>query len=253
MRYRYTFLTLCRFEPSVRLHSFKLRVLPMESAVQHVLESHVSVTPCVQLCQSTDAFGNAILYGTLRESHEQFVVCSEGRVEKSSEPLSAPSPAPYYHYVTALTAWDASLPALCQGRSPADLMHVLHSRLQYERFVTDNSTTALQALTLGRGVCQDYAHLMIAGCRAVGYAARYVGGLVEGEGETPAWEEVHEGGCWHACDPTPDSRAGEGFLKIAHGRDASDCPVNRGRFYQWTSEIMEVKCKVTHDTDSDFT
>lgn len=225
----------------------------MPSAMQHVLEHSVSVTPPVSLCHSTDAFGNAVLYGTVRDEHDRFAVCSEGRVDTSAEPLPDLSPVPYYHYATALTAWDASLQSLCRGLSPEAIMHVLHGRMQYQRFVTDNSTTALQALALGRGVCQDYAHLMIAGCRSAGYAARYVGGLVEGEGETHAWVEVYEGNCWHAYDPTHDSRAGEGFLKIAHGRDVSDCPLNRGRFYQWTSEIMEVKCKVTNDTDSDLT
>ena len=123
-------------------------------------------------------------------------------------------------------------------------MHAVHRSLAYERFVTDNTTTAQQALLLGKGVCQDFAHLMIAACRSAGLPARYANGLVLGEGETHAWVEVWHDGVWLAYDPTHDCRVDWDYVKLAHGRDVDDCPTNRGRFYGWTSELMTVNCKL---------
>lgn len=224
----------------------------MENAAQHILHASVELTPSPLLCQATDAFGNALLYGTLREPHDRFVVRSAGVADVMPLPLPDAVPAPYYWYATSLTRWDASLLTMCCGRSPEDIMHLIHARMRYRRFVTQNTTSALEAWSLAEGVCQDYAHIMTAACRAAGHAARYVNGLMVGEGETHAWVEVWEDGFWHSYDPTHDRRAGEGYVKIAHGRDASDCPVNRGRFFQWTSEIMKIKCIVSNDTDSNL-
>lgn len=76
------------------------------------------------------------------------------------------------------------------------------------------------------GVCQDFAHVMLAACRAEGFLARYVSGMVPGEGETHAWVEVYEDGHWHACDPTFNKPADEGYIKLAHGHDTNDSAVN---------------------------
>ena len=66
----------------------------------------------------------------------------------------------------------------------------VHGALVYAHGKTSVTTTAAQALACGSGVCQDYAHLMIALCRAVGLPVRYVSGHLLGEGGTHAWVEV---------------------------------------------------------------
>lgn len=116
------------------------------------------------------------------------------------------------------------------------ICETVHRSLVYEQHVTDTTTTAAEALRLGQGVCQDYAHFMITLCRLRGLKARYACGFYVGEtGETHAWVEVYDGQRWEAYDPTRGTRAETGYVKLAHGRDAADCPVSRG-VYRGTAE-----------------
>ena len=76
-------------------------------------------------------------------------------------------------------------------------MNDLYENFTYIPGVTDIHTTAGEALRLGRGVCQDYAHIMTAVLRYMGIPARYVNGLMIGEGYTHAWVEVYTDGGWY--------------------------------------------------------
>jgi len=123
------------------------------------------------------------------------------------------------------------------GLSLAD--HVndwVYKSMTYRHGVTGVRTTAAEALALGAGVCQDYAHVMLAVCRACGLPSRYVSGHMLGQGGTHAWVEVvlpAEGGrdavAW-AFDPTHVSRAGLGYVKIAAGRDYADVAPTSGTY-----------------------
>lgn len=243
MLYRFEFITESEFEPVVGFHFFKLRVLPAENAFQHIIQSNMEIYPELKLNSAVDGFGNKLLYGGYEEEHERFRVRTMGIVECCDYILPEESPCDFYLYHTLLTDCNEAVRKMALGSTVIEIMHKVHHVLRYERFVTDNTTTATQALQKGVGVCQDYAHIMISACRSVGLRARYVNGLAEGEGESHAWVEVYENGCWRGYDPTYDREIKEGYMKIAHGRDANDCPVNRGRFYQWTSEKMNVLSK----------
>ena len=109
-----------------------------------------------------------------------------------------------------------------------------HQALTYEYGVTAVHTTAAQALAGGRGVCQDYAHVMLAVCRAAGLACRYVSGHLAGEGGSHAWVEVMSaeagGAVAVAFDPTHDRRAGRGYVTVAVGCDYADVPPTSGTF-----------------------
>jgi transglutaminase-like putative cysteine protease len=71
---------------------------------------------------------------------------------------------------------------------------------------------------------------MIALCRRQGIPARYVNGFLVGEGETHAWVEIFDGYNWLGFDPTHNCRISDGYVKLAHGRDAHDCSVSRGMY-----------------------
>lgn len=250
----YEFITECAFDPEVRCHSYKLRVQPMACDCQRPVSGQVLLTPVADVNHSVDSFGNSVIYGLIEDEHKAFSVLSKGRVECGPYGIADPSPAEYYRYPTPLTQCNDELRALAAGLDPAGTMHATHRALRYQRFVTTNATTAIEALNGGVGVCQDFAHVMIAACRAAGYLARYVNGMVVGEGETHAWVEVYDAaqGLWLGYDPTFDRPVTSGYIKLAHGRDTNDCPVNRGRFFNWTTETMTIKCKVTNDTDCDI-
>ncbi len=112
-----------------------------------------------------------------------------------------------------------------------------HRALTYTYDVTDVRTSAAEAVAGGRGVCQDFAHVMIALCRAAGLPARYVSGHLVGEGGSHAWVEVMvpdstrpECTVAVAFDPTHDRRAGQGYLTVAVGRDYPDVAPTSGTF-----------------------
>ena len=109
--------------------------------------------------------------------------------------------------------------------------------MTYRYGVTGVRTTAAEALELGAGVCQDYAHVMLAVCRACGLPSRYVSGHLLGQGGTHAWVEVvlptHDGtgdAIAHAFDPTHASRGGLGYVSVAVGADYSDVAPTSGTY-----------------------
>jgi transglutaminase-like putative cysteine protease len=130
---------------------------------------------------------------------------------------------------TALRAAAARLAA--GGEKGADVAGAVggwvHRRMNYGFDRTGVRTTAGEALAAGHGVCQDYAHLMLALCRLLGIPARYVSGHLVGEGGTHAWVEVLLPGRGHAVeivawDPTHNRPADLRYLTVAVGRDYRD-------------------------------
>ena len=140
---------------------------------------------------------------------------------------------------TRLTSPNDAIARLVAGcdRAPELICERVHRALAYEWGVTGVETTAAEALSAARGVCQDYAHLMVAACRLVGVPARYVSGHLLGEGGSHAWVEVlHRDpehlGRWQveAWDPTHGRRTDHSYITIATGRDYCDVAPMSGTF-----------------------
>ncbi|GIW87022.1 MAG: transglutaminase [Isosphaeraceae bacterium] len=128
------------------------------------------------------------------------------------------------------------------------LMQALRERFRYDPRVTTERTPLSEALRLGRGVCQDYAHLFIGSCRSLGIPARYVSGYVNHPGEiaTHAWCQVWCGPEveWLDLDPTTGQFVADDHVVVAIGRDYSDVPPNRGVWKGEGEEQMEVSVRV---------
>ena len=251
--YRYSYTVRSTFLPHVDWHFFKLRAVPCNNGFQHVKKTCFDITPKCHFSTSCDGFGNAVQYGSFDYDHDSFTMISEGEVLQSGEYAIIARPEPFYLAETHLTACDDEMKFVARNlgkkkandkATPLEIMHFVHNHITYKPYATDVTTTARDVFQRKEGVCQDYAHLMIALCRASGLHARYVNGLIIGEGQTHAWVEVSIDNVWHAFDPTHDREIFWDYIKIAHGRDADDCPTNRGRFYSWTNEIMTVDCKL---------
>jgi transglutaminase-like putative cysteine protease len=97
-----------------------------------------------------------------------------------------------------------------------------HRALKYTPGATNAGTTVSQALARGAGMCQDYAHLMIALCRAARIPARYISGYNPAEGMMHAWVEVLCDDVWRAWDPTHNRRTRADCVFVASGRDFRD-------------------------------
>jgi transglutaminase-like putative cysteine protease len=109
-----------------------------------------------------------------------------------------------------------------------------HSAIEYGYGATTVRTTAAEAAAGGRGVCQDFAHVMLAVCRSVGLPARYVSGHLVGEGGSHAWVEVLLADGPHAnalaLDPTHDRPTTSRHVTVAVGRDYADVAPTSGTF-----------------------
>ena len=141
--------------------------------------------------------------------------------------------------MTLFAQWPTSSAArACRASSwPTQIGHRVFEHFEYRLGVTAVTTPAAEAWAAGIGVCQDYAHCMLALCRLCGLPARYVSGHVLGEGGTHAWVEVlvrhpQDEDALRAVpiDPTHDRRAGLRYITVAVGRDYFDVPPTSGTF-----------------------
>jgi len=253
MKLNYNFLTSVSFTGAVSNHSFLLRVMPAENDYQTFSLRECRVVPDCRLARACDNFGNILLNGFIAEPHCSFVYESFGEADLADsyvlrEPLNN-----IYRYPTRLTAMDGELSAMLRetctegsvGERVMRLSQEVHRCLEYTPAATGVNTTAAEALALGKGVCQDYSHILLALCRACGIAARYVAGFYEGEQYTHAWVEYFDGAVWRAIDPTNDRAIESGYIKLAHGRDYDDCSPERGVFNGIVGQRLDVLLSVT--------
>lgn len=139
--------------------------------------------------------------------------------------------------------------------SPAKLaetiLHHVHAAFRYEGGRTHVGTAASEAFALGSGVCQDYTHAMLAICRLAGLPARYVSGLLPGEGQMHAWLEVLLPGTgpkpplWVGYDPTHQRRCDERYISVAVGRDYQDIAPTSGYYEGDAANHLDMTVSVT--------
>lgn len=251
-RTRYTCFQrfLYRYPGPVRHLRQKLVVVPNDRyADQRLCDYDLAVSPYPAAHrQTTDAFGNRIINLEVDWIDGQVafeVRLSVERTTGAAETLaiSRADAAPYLR-PTTLTAADGRITAVAgELAKEATDAHELAARisdwvagaLTYGSGATGVHTTAAQALAKGRGLCQDYAHIMLALCRAAGLPARYVSGHMPGEGGSHAWVEAllpdGDGGLLPTgFDPTNRRRPHLGYATVAVGRDYSDVPPTSGSF-----------------------
>lgn len=121
----------------------------------------------------------------------------------------------------------------------------IRANFEYARDVTDSSSPIDDILRKGKGVCQDFAHLMIALLRSFGIPARYVSGYIHRpnkDSQSHAWCEVWLPDIgWVSYDPTNGCPGNERFVRVAIGRDFTDVPPNRGTFRGPGRETISVR------------
>ncbi|MBE6331258.1 MAG: transglutaminase family protein [Bacteroidales bacterium] len=238
-RYLYNYQTIVTFSEPISGHAVLLRCQPAANDFQTIEQEHIVAPPDYRLTAGTDAFGNRILFGGSRSPRSVFAYVSTGIVaigkysqKHHGEPLSLYlQPSRLTATSEAMRAAAAAEPGLTVMQRAVELCHRVFGLMEYVPESTTVDTPACDVFIRQCGVCQDYAHLMIAFCRANGIPARYVNGFLKGTGATHAWVEVFDGCAWQGFDPTHDCQlVGQGYVKLAHGRDSADCAVSRGMF-----------------------
>jgi len=189
---------------------------------------------------ATDAFGNRVCHVEAARVERMVEFAAHYTVERWSAVGSAPTGRwDMYHEATALTAPDERLQRVADGiaartshaRERAEAAHDWAAgAIAFQIGVTGVRTPAAMALHLGRGVCQDYAHLLLCVLRLLAIPARYVSGQLLGEGVPHAWVECLVDGEVTAFDPTHRRRARLDYVSVAVGRDFADVTPTSGVF-----------------------
>jgi transglutaminase-like putative cysteine protease len=252
------------YRASVPFARCLLRLMPGTRAGQSTRDAIIEIDPAPGFREDgTDFFGNRISRVTLSVPHQRVVIRARATVEVHAPAPPAGDPAiariraevlesrdlagnapvhglfPTRHVplIEGITRYAGE--SLDPGRPVLAALDELTARIRadftYDPKATDIATPAARAFAARRGVCQDFAHIMIAGLRGAGLPARYVSGYLrtvpppgqprlEGADAMHAWVEVWagEGAGWVGFDPTNGIRAGEDHVVVATGRDYAD-------------------------------
>jgi transglutaminase-like putative cysteine protease len=243
-----------------------LRVTPVDRPGQTVWSSELEIEPPPAHCeQGVDFFGNCIVRVDLEMAHDRLSIRSTARVHveppfpllpelspawedvrseaAASADLGGLSPV-HYLFATRLVPLSDAITAYAAASFPPrrsilaasiDLMQRIHGDFAYRPGTTDVTTPPDVAFVQRRGVCQDFAHIMIAGLRGLGLPAGYVSGYVrtvpfgnqprlEGADASHAWVMIWCGAAagWRGLDPTNGLLVAEDHIVVAIGRDYAD-------------------------------
>ena len=278
------------YAPAVKTAQHVAHLKPRDDEQQQVLAHRLTVTPPpVQQTDSTDVYGNARTFFSLAGAHGELRVVAESVVanrapaapvdslpwevarermryhrnadwDPASEFVFASPYVPRHENFLAY-ARPCFTPARPLWEASCDLMKRIHDDFTYEAEATDISTPALEALDMRKGVCQDFAHIMLGCLRSLGLPARYVSGYLltqpppgktrlVGSDASHAWVSVYlpredrERGCWAELDPTNDRMPGEDYVRLATGRDYSDVSPIRGVIHGGANHTLTVAVTV---------
>ncbi len=273
--------TSYRYQPAVDTAQHVVVLKPANSDTQQLLGYQLQIEPPPALLrEQLDVYGNTRASFSFQSAHDQLTVVADSIVSTTPDPLARDVPSapqliapweqvrerfryragaaydsaaeflftsPYVPQADAFTEFAQA--SFTPGRpllAAADaLMTQIHTRMTYDSESTEVNTPALDALNQGKGVCQDFAHIMVACCRAMGLPARYVSGYMLttpppgqprliGSDASHAWASVYfpgedaQSGRWLDFDPTNNRAPGEDYVTLATGRDFLDVSPMRG-------------------------
>lgn len=268
MRFRVSHTTQYKYPVPASESFAELRVWPLNNASQSVLDRRLIIEPASVIDHYVDYFGNQVEFFSIPHRHTSLTVTAEAEVEtftvqppESILDISVGEARQIYNS-TRYQLFEYLQPSRLvplnqhqrirkkffrQADSLGDALRTLNTWIfksfNYRPGVTDISTPIKKVVSQRSGVCQDFAHLMLAILRSNGIPARYVSGYIEaydpeqtdpamiGAAASHAWVEVYlPGGTWWGLDPTNNQAAGERHIIVAVGRDYDDVAPMRGTY-----------------------
>jgi transglutaminase-like putative cysteine protease len=251
------------------------RMTPLTVAGQTTLFSQVECNPGATTWRYRDYWGSQVTVFDLQRPHQQLRVTASSLVETAERPtleepldwdvVRGPSTSDtYLEYLTSteLTTVDTALTgtarelieSLAPNEAAVAIGEWVRAHVEYVPGSTGVRTSAQEAWSLRKGVCQDMAHLTLGMLRSVGIPARYVSGYLYpksdgavGEtvaGQSHAWVEWWCGD-WVGFDPTNGSPAGQRHVIVARGRDYSDVTPLKGVYHGAPSTGLGVTVEIT--------
>jgi transglutaminase-like putative cysteine protease len=279
MQYTVRHLTRFTYENPISESVMEVRMQPRTEQHQRCLGFELSTTPRATITAYRDPLHNSVHHFDIPGRHGQLTIVAEAIVEfvgTPSLPDSLPveawdqvdaiarsqahwdflQPSPFTRETPLLKAFESTL---SNGHRRDPLTEVLaineaiHRRFTYRQQVTGVDSPIDHALESGEGVCQDFAHVMLACVRRRGIPGRYVSGyLFHGSGDTSAdgathaWIEAFLPGLgWVGFDPTNNVVAGTRHIRVAIGRDYADVPPTKGVFRGRSANELAVAVQVS--------
>ena len=211
----------------------------------------VSVPGCDNVRQSLGQFGSRRIYGCIDSPHTDFTIAVSGKVKTGLEIFEEfcedPLESAVFRVQSGLTQPGPAIRAfhdsldLCGSaydRAMA-IRKAVHEAFSYQPGATSAHESGEYAFARKQGVCQDYAHVMLSLLRMEGIPARYVAGMLLGEGASHAWVEAQCRGYWYGFDPTNDLLVDDSYIRVSCGRDSADCAIIRGTFYGLAAQVQQ--------------
>jgi transglutaminase-like putative cysteine protease len=266
MFYSLRHVTRFRYSSPVHESVMELRMQPRSEGPQSLRSFQIVTNPRAQLYAYTDYLGNAVYHFNVLRAHSELRIEAQATVEVVQ---AAPThqacdalewdrynrynltdihfdllePSKFARPSAALATFTGEKHLTRPSSDPLTALRHLNTAIfeafDYEIGVTQVHSPIEQALGQGRGVCQDFAHIMLAITRSWGIPARYVSGYLQhgrgsdrsGEDATHAWVEAWLPSLgWIGFDPTNNTLAAERHIRAAVGRDYADVPPTRGTF-----------------------
>lgn len=280
---RTTHTTTYQYSEIVAICHTEVRLAPRSTREQTLLEHELVIEPApLSSVSYTDYFGNSVTTLTIEEPHQTLRIGAASLVECHGLEAIHPALTPPWEQVTAAVRrynTDETFDALqftfesprvrpapsfadyagasfTAGRplffAALDLCRRIYTDFKYDSEATTVTTPVEEALQSRRGVCQDFAHVMIACLRSLGLPARYVSGYLRtGEGSvgahaSHAWLSVFcPGFGWLDLDPTNDVVPSTRHVRLGWGRDYSDVPPVNGIALGGGAQTIKVDVEVT--------
>lgn len=268
MRFRVSHTTQYKYPVPASESFAELRVWPLNNDSQRVIDRSLRIDPASVIDQYVDYFGNHVEFFSIPHRHSSLTVTAEAEVETYA--VAPPNSILEISVGEARQIFNSTRYQLFEFLQPSRLVplnqhlrirkkffrqgeslgealmtlnHWIYKNFDYRPGVTDVTTPIRNIVAHRRGVCQDFAHLMLAILRSNGIPARYVSGYIEaydpeksdgalvGAAASHAWVEVYlPGGIWWGLDPTNNQAAGERHIVVAVGRDYDDVAPMRGTY-----------------------
>lgn len=265
MRIRIRHRTTYRYDQPAKSTIQHLRLTPRNYDGQHVSNWRIDVDRDCRLHPAEDAYGNVLHRLTAEEAHESISTLVEGEVTTFDTAGVASGgverfPTLFYLRESPLTAADKDIrDSVCSGpgmrHTLLDRLHgwmeSLHECMTFDTDATHAATTAPAAFAMRKGVCQDFAHIFIAGARLLGAPARYVSGYYLRSDTTNqlaghAWAEAFvEDLGWVGFDPAHRQCPDERYVRLAIAPDYTGAAPIRGARLGGGREGLDVEISVS--------
>lgn len=265
MRLRIHHRTSYSYSKPVAYALQQLRLRPKERRGQHVINWQIEISGGKTELDFVDQNANPVRLMSYTGDGHEIVIEAFGEVETQDTagiagPQGGFAPLWLFQRQTELTRQGAGIRSLVKGLNaeiddPIARCHALSARVleavSYETGQTGTQTTAEEALSTGKGVCQDHAHIFIAAARALGFPARYVSGYLLMDDRIDqeaghAWAEVHVDGLgWVGFDVPNEICPDERYVRVATGLDYREAaPISGLHFGAAEGESVGVQIQV---------